>query len=371
MFLNKIQPKVYLKNETSDSYNRLVKFKRFFILMSIFCTSCSTVAVESLSTNTPSFVTATLPPTSAPIQATQTMFLLATNPAPTNTPVDGTTTTQINIRSETTTASQSLGVIPAFTKIQVIGKESSGNWYKIIYNEITGWVRAEFVQVESSDSIGVAEIESGGGSGRGAVVVSGINVRSGAGTEYESIGVLTPKDVVMILGKDSSGAWMQINFQGNIGWVASEFLQIENIESIPEILVLENTSIAPVINETPISVIQIANADNDSMQSPFAKLFLTENKNFQVTGEISFPQGDVEDWVEFSSASSKILITSSCTKAGLQVELWKANEILEKVESVCGNDIVFNVSEKESYTLRIFGEIDFIQYHLNIKVEHE
>lgn len=334
----------------------------------MFSVSCSSVEIDSLSTNTPSFVTATLPPTSAPAQATQTLILLPTNLVPTNMPIEGTTTTQINVRAETTTASQSLGVIPAFTKIQIIGKESSRNWYKIIYNESTGWVRAEFVQVDSSAEVEVVEIESSSGSNRSGVVISGINVRSGAGTEFESIGVLTPKDVVIILGKDSSSAWMQINFQGNLGWVAADFLQIENVAEIPFIEAAQNTPVAPVINETPIVVMQIANADNDSIQSPFAKLFFEENKVLQITGEVSAPQGDNEDWVEFSSASSKILIEGSCTTIGLQVELWRAGEMLENF-SICGNDVVFNVLTNESYTLRIFTNAEsFIQYRLNVKI---
>lgn len=339
--------------------------------MTMFCVACGSVELDTFSTNTPSFVTATLPPTSVPAQATQTLTLLSTDLVPTviTNPVEGTTTTQINVRAETTTASQSLGVIPAFTNIQIIGKESSGNWYKIIYNELTGWVRAEFVQVESSDNISIVEIESGGGSGRSGVVISGINVRSGAGTEFESIGVLIPKDVVIILGKNSSGSWMQINFQGNIGWVASEFLQIENIEQISVIEVAQNTSVPPVINETPIAIAQIANTDNDSIQNPFAKLFFEENKVFEITGEVSAPQGDNEDWVEFSSASSKILIEGSCSMTGLQVELWQAGEMLESFSSICENNFVINVSENESYTFRIFtSEISFIKYSFKIKV---
>jgi uncharacterized protein YraI len=337
----------------------------------MFCVACNSVELDTLSTNTPSFVTATLPPTSAPAQATQTLILLSTDLVPTviTNPVEGTTTTQINVRAETTTASESLGVIPAFTNIQIIGKESSGNWFKIIYNESTGWVRTEFVQVESSDNIAVVEIESGSGSNRSGVVISGINVRSGAGTEFESIGVLTPKDVVIILGKDSSGAWMQINFQGNLGWVAAEFLQIENVEQILVIETAQSTPVAPVINETPIVVMQIANVDNDSIQSPFVKLFFEEDKILQITGEVSAPQGDNEDWVEFSSASSKILIESSCTNTGLQVELWQASAVVENFSAICENDFVINVSQNESYTLKIFtGDASFIKYSLKFKV---
>ncbi|MBL8092486.1 MAG: SH3 domain-containing protein, partial [Anaerolineales bacterium] len=132
--------------------------KRMVALISIFCISCGSVDVAPLSTSTPNFVTATLPPTSAPLP---TQTLPPPSPIPTNQPIEGRTTTQINVRVETTTASASLGVVPAFSTIQIIGKESSGNWYQVIYENGIGWVRAEFVQVDASAEIQVVGIESG------------------------------------------------------------------------------------------------------------------------------------------------------------------------------------------------------------------
>ena len=345
-------------------------FKKLFIFfIVILCAGCGSVEIESSTTSTPNFVTATLPATSAP-QPTQT--LLPPSLMPTNQPIEATTTTQVNVRAETNTASESFGVIAAFSKIQVLGQESSGNWFKIIYLESVGWARAEFVQVDSSVEIPVVEIESGNESVRSAVVISGINVRSGPGTEHDSIGVLTQKDVVVVTGKDSSGAWMQINFAGDTGWVASEFLQIQNIEEIPVIGVAENTQVAPVINETPIVLAQIALQDNDSLQSPLAKTSFTANEIFQVTGDVSSPQGDFEDWVEFSAFTADVLIETSCSNNSLQIEVWQAGNSLEHFQSPCNSKTFLNLLPNESYTLRIFqpvtNEASYTSYTLKIKV---
>jgi uncharacterized protein YraI len=326
--------------------------------------------IESVSTNTPNFITATLPPTFVQL-STQTSIPLSapTSVVPTNQPVEGTTTTEVNVRAETNTASQSLGVIAAFSKIQIIGKESSGNWFKVIYNESVGWVRAEFVQVDSSVEVSVVEIESGSRSGRSGVVISGINVRSGAGISYESIGVLTPKDVVSIIAKDASGAWMQIIFGNDAGWVAAEFLQIENVESIP---VVEATQSTPVASETQVIASQVAASDGDSIELPLLKTTLEENRALQITGEVSAPQGDNEDWVEFSSAAEKIVIEISCSDNSLQLELWQVGSILEQFATPCNQLFLLNVSVNESYTLRVFqpitNENKYTNYRLNVKV---
>jgi uncharacterized protein YraI/uncharacterized protein YuzE len=345
-----------------------VYLKRLIVLFTVFCVSCGSVEVAPPPTNTPSFVTATLPATSAP-QATQTP--LPPTPIPTNAPVQGTTTTQVNVRAETNTASETLGVIPAFAPIQIIGKESTGNWFQIIYENKVGWVRAEFVQVDASVEIQVVGLESGQPVERSGVVTSGINVRSGAGTQFESIGVLTQNDVVLVIGKSESGAWMQIRFIGETGWVASEFLQIENIEDVPVMNVIEDTPVAPVINETPSVLNKIALQDNDSLQAPLAKIVLTENKIFQITGDVSSPQGDVEDWVEFSSVASDILIELICNGNNLSIEVWKAGNAIESFSSPCSNKTLLNLSPNESYTLRIFQasttENNYTNYRLSIR----
>lgn len=342
-----------------------MKFKHLVILITLFSTACNSMDVESIATNTPNFVTATLPPTFAPLP---TQTLLPPSAVPTNPPIEGTTTTQINVRAETTTASASLGVVPAFSNVQIIGKESTENWFQVMYENQIGWVRAEFVQVDSSDNISVVEIESGGRPGRSGVVISGINVRSGAGINFESIGVLTQKDVVIVFGKDSSGKWLQIYFVDVLGWVASEFLQVENVEEIP---VIESAQATPTV-EAPSAVFQVAVLDGDTIESPLLKTVLIENRILQITGEVSTPQGDSEDWVEFSSEAEKFVIEISCSDEGLQLELWQNGIVWRQFSTPCNNLLFVKISVNTSYTLRIFQLLtsgnQYTSYRLKIKV---
>lgn len=345
--------------------------KRLVTLFTLFCIGCGSIELSPPATNTPSFVTATLPPTSAP-QATPTSPPSLPTPISTNLPVQGTTTSQINVRVETNTASESLGVIPAFTSIQILGKESTGNWMKVLYENSVGWVRAEFVQVDISIEVPVVSLEATQTLARNGVVTSGINVRSGAGTQFESIGVLTQNDVVLVIGKSESGAWLQIQFIGKTGWVAAEFLQIEEIEEVPVVDAIEDTPAAPLIPETPIVANKIAFQDNDMMQAPLAQVLLTKNKILQITGDVSFPQGDLEDWVEFSSTTSNLLIELTCDGNSLNMEVWQANQVTESFSSPCNNKTLLSPSPNESYTLRIFQastmENQYTSYKLSIKV---
>ncbi len=317
----------------------------------LFCISCGAVEVQAPPSATPSFVTATLPPTLAPLP---THTQPPPSPSPTSAPIQGITTTQINVRAETNTASQSFGVIPAFSQIQIIGKEPTGNWFQILYENKIGWVRAEFVQVEAAAEIQTVGLESGQPVERSAVVNSGINVRNGPGAQFDSLGVLTPKDVVTVVGKNESGSWVQIKFNGETGWVAAEFLQIENIEEVPIINAAENTPAAPAANNTPSVLNTSALQDYDSPQSPLAKTVLTENKILQITGAVSAPQGDSEDWIEFSSIAPNVLMELNCTGANLQIEIWQAGNVVENFSSPCNTETLLRLLPNESYTLKIF-----------------
>lgn len=325
--------------------------KKIVFLIAMFCASCGSGEIVTLSTPTPNFVTATLPSTIAPLPS---QTALPPTLVPTSNPIQGNTTTQVNVRKQTNTASDTLGVIPAFSNLQIIGKESTGNWYQVVYEGQAGWVRTEFVQVDDSVEIQVVGLETATPVGMSGVVKSGINVRSGAGKDFESIGVLTQKDVVWITAKNEGNAWAQIEFNGKVGWVALEFLETDAIDNLP--VVAENiVEVTPSLTvENPVVVVQVAYQDNDTMQTPFAKTFFTEAKIFQITNDVSTPQGDFEDWIEFSSYTSKTVIEISCSGSGLQLELWQAGEVKEELSNPCGNVYFLDIEVNKSYFLRIF-----------------
>lgn len=62
----------------------------------------------------------------------------------------------------------------------------------------------------------------GGGGGGNAVTTSGLNVRSGPGTRYAIIDVLSRGDAVRI--ESCSGGWCWINHRGPSGWVSENHL---------------------------------------------------------------------------------------------------------------------------------------------------
>lgn len=301
----------------------------------------------------PAFVTATLPPTLTPA-------FTAASPrptlAPTIVPIPGVTTSEVNLREDTSTASRALGAIPAFSNVQIIGRDSSGLWYRILFNGNSGWVRADFVQAQNeSAEIPILGAESESGSGVRGVITRGVNVRSGPGQDFESLGLLNQNDVVPIFGKDASGAWMKVAYPpaaDGTGWVNAEFMQIENIDAIPT---LGNKNPSTQTSEADSAEapapMEIAQNDNDSADAPIAVFSLSpaSARSIQFEGDVSAPQGDGEDWIVFSADHDRVVIQLSCDSGFVLLEFIQSD--MAPLE--CGGTVAMEAEPGKMYLMKI------------------
>ncbi|MEH7369618.1 SH3 domain-containing protein [Priestia megaterium] len=124
------------------------------------------------------------------------------------------TASTLNVRSGAGTSYASIGSVTKGQKLSVVSK--SGSWYKINYNGRTGYVSSDYVQA-SGTTTPPAE------STTYTVTASTLNVRSGAGTSYASIGSVTKGQKLSVVGK--SGSWYKINYNGRTGYVSSDYVQ--------------------------------------------------------------------------------------------------------------------------------------------------
>ena len=365
-------------------YNRIVNPGTIllFVALLTLCSGCG--GNPATVTATPDFFTATLPPTLTTPQATQTSTPAA--PAPTSVaveesniaPVEGTTTTQLNVRAEHSTASASLGMIDIFAKVQVIGRDASGSWYQIIYAESEagkGWVRAEYVQVDAAAEIRLVESASASGSAVSGLVIQKVNVRNGPGTEFEMLGVLNSNDVVFITGRDAGGKWIQIEFAGapdGKGWVTAELLKAGNLESVPLIGGTVEETAEPVgTTPTPGAIVMSAMSDGDSMQAPLiaAAFSPTGSRALQVNGDVSAPNGDAEDWIQFTTNGGDMTIQVTCSSNTLRAELWSNEKPVDGFSSSCGDESVVDVAPNSNYFLRLMqNEPGYTKYILSMEI---
>ncbi len=337
---------------------------------------------EAVSTSTALPVTATFPPT---LTAAPTQTPLPPPPQPTVAPVEGTASTQINVRSEPSTSGNVLGILPPNTKVQIVGKDPGGNWWQILYEQGTdgkGWVTAQYVTAAKEINVPVV----GGNTldpnnGNVAIVQQQINVRSGPGTGFNSLGTLNAQDVVSLTGKDANGAWLQIAFSAGPdgkGWVNAAFVQARGVENLP--IVAESGQVVGTGTPTGIPVTATptlipAWADNDSISNPVANVaFDPAGTNaFIYNGDVSSPQGDSEDWVNFKPYGKSIFVSLACEGSdSLEAELLQ-NGTATNQNIVCGSNLMqIDVVPGSNYSIHVYilhssNTLQYIQYMIKIQ----
>ena len=309
---------------------------------------------------TPLIVTATLPVTLAP-QATGSP--LPPLPSPTVAPVEGITSSQVNVRAEPSTGSEVLGMIPPDMRVEIVGMDPGGSWWQIIYpagSPERGWVTAQFVRTVSTPEVPVI----GGGpnpdDGNVAIIQEQLNVRSGPGADFNSLGTLNPQDVVRLTGKDANGGWLQIDFASGPegkGWISAAFVQAQGVENLP--IIAESGAVVgtgtPIeIPFTPTATLLPAPLDDDSAQTPAVTIVLspTGSQSFQYSSDVSSPEGDGEDWIQFTPFTPAIRITLECVGNGTAIlEVLENGSAIHSME--CGENSVIDVTRGNQHTLSV------------------
>jgi uncharacterized protein YraI len=359
--------------------------KKFVFIISaaaLLASSCSlSLSTPDSALPTAFIITATLPssllPPSTDTSASPTQ-------ASTAAPHEGTTTSQVNVRSEPSTASAPLGMIGPSTKVEIIGKDPSGNWVQIIFPQASngkGWVTVQYINVKDPDAIPVVGIATGSEPGQSGAIIQQVNVRSGPGTDFDTLGILNPKDVVALTGKDASGIWLQIQFAsgpGGKGWVTAAYVQTSGAVTLPIIGQTGQvvgtgtpTSIPLTITPTLVAALQ----DNDSAQSPAIAVTFSPSgtRSLIYSSDVSTPIGDPEDWIQFTPYSTDVLADLTCLGNGnLKVELWQNGALVQNWGSLaCGETDQLSLSPGQPYLMHLIavpkgGELEYVNYTISI-----
>lgn len=69
----------------------------------------------------------------------------------------------------------------------------------------------------------------------GSVTTSGVNLRKGPGSGYAAGGVVSAGDTLYAVGRNSSGTWVQVLVNGDVRWIAVEYVSFgsDNVMRLP------------------------------------------------------------------------------------------------------------------------------------------
>jgi uncharacterized protein YraI len=355
-------------------------------VLSLLASAC--VTVQPLTSPT---VTASPAPTQ---YSTDTPASTATRRPPTVTataqPIQGTLTIKVNVRSGPATSYALLGQLDAGGKVQVTVRDATGSWYRILYPSTpsgNGWVAAQYVQLAAGAQVPLeATATPTGPQGR---VLQLLNVRSGPRTTFDSLGMLQPDVTVSLTGKDASAAWFQISYPtapGGRAWVTAQYIQTDASDQLPVLdaygTPVPGSTAGPVTSQqTLTATVGPAFNDGDSAANPAIQVTFSASGTRQITysGQVSAPQGDPEDWVEFSpfainASDASLVFSLTCSGNGsLTVTMEQAGTPLTGWGSLaCGDsNKLITLPDGQTYEMQLVparGEgLQLVDYVLTIQ----
>lgn len=125
-----------------------------------------------------------------------------------------TTTTTVNVRSSDSEQADKLGKVAGGTELQVLEQRANG-WTKVDYEGKEGYIKTEFLQLAES-AAGAETIGT-------VTATTNINVRASASETADRLGVLSGGDSAELVGTE--GDWSKIKYNGQVGYVKSEYVQ--------------------------------------------------------------------------------------------------------------------------------------------------
>lgn len=154
----------------------------------------------------------------------------------------------VNVRVAPALGADVLGFVQAGWTAPATGRSPDNQWVRIDFNGQEGWIGLAVINVFGDlNSLPVADPRSipyggfesprsGSTSATSAIsgrlAQSGLRLRAGPGTAYPVLANPLRYTVFPLLGRTANNAWLQVNFNGTLGWVVTEWVEIQDGASI-------------------------------------------------------------------------------------------------------------------------------------------
>jgi uncharacterized protein YraI len=148
----------------------------------------------------------------------------------------------VNVRLYPAIGAEVLGFVQAGWRAPATGRSPDNQWIRIDFNGEEGWIGFPVINLFGDiNSLPVADprtIPYGGfeapRSGltsatspiNGRLADSGLRLRAGPSRAYPVLANAPRYTVFPLLGRTANNAWLQVNFEGTLGWVATRYVQI-------------------------------------------------------------------------------------------------------------------------------------------------
>ncbi len=150
----------------------------------------------------------------------------------------------VNVRLYPAIGAQVIATVNAGFSTNILARSGDGEWVQVKIAGQLGWIGTAVLAIVSGDlnSAPVGDprtIPYGGWENpragltsvtsalTGKLQTSGLRVRSGPGLGYVVLANAPRYTIFSLLGRTDDNLWLQVNFEGTLGWVATEFVDLQ------------------------------------------------------------------------------------------------------------------------------------------------
>ncbi len=123
----------------------------------------------------------------------------------------------LNVRQQPSTSSQIIGVVYNGEKLELLAND--GVWATVKYNNNTAYLSQQYISIDEAQQTASKTLY---------VTASTLNIRSGAGTNYQIL-TQAPYGAEMTLLETVDASWFKISYNGVVGFVSSSYVRTERI----------------------------------------------------------------------------------------------------------------------------------------------
>jgi uncharacterized protein YraI len=150
---------------------------------------------------------------------------------PTNTGATGTVDAfRLNVRAAPTTDGRVVAKIERGETYPIVGRNADRSWWQLDVNGAQGWVFAPFIIDANTGAVPVtsqsSQVANVPGTGYFATALNNVNLRSRPTTAGAVLGQFPRGAQAEVTGRNVNGSWVQINYNGTLAWVSSEFISV-------------------------------------------------------------------------------------------------------------------------------------------------
>lgn len=162
----------------------------------------------------------------------------------------------LNVRKEASTKSSVIFQLPKNKSVKILDKKAG--WYKISYDNKTGWVSDDFVKLSKTTEKTTAKasdksVKESSNIAETKVIANNVNIRSKASTNSSVVTQAKLNQKVTIISTEKD--WTNIKINGKSGWISTKYLEKKTSKTAKSAEDTEKVQpIAGVINGNDVNV---------------------------------------------------------------------------------------------------------------------